>query len=199
MSKKSNKSPNEPVEGLVGDTSANADEKAAENTVEPPQPANDTEIVSEAADYSAESDGNSFDAQLKAEKDKYLRLLAEYDNFRKRSQKEREAIYADVRADTILRFLPVYDNLARALSQETADEAYRKGVEMTMNQLKEVMAKLGLAEIESVGKTFDPALHTALMHIEDDAYGENEIVTEFEKGFKLGDKVIRFSMVEVAN
>ena len=131
--------------------------------------------------------------------EKYLRLLAEYDNFRKRSAKERENIYTDVRVDTVTKFLPVYDNLKRALETETADEAFKKGVEMTFNQLGEVFKKLGVEEIEAVGKTFDPMLHNAVMHIEDDAYGENVIVQELEKGFKLGDKVIRFSMVKVAN
>ena len=99
----------------------------------------------------------------------------------------------------MVKFLPVYDNLSRALKQETADEAYRKGVEMTMNQLRDILAKLGVTEIEAVGQKFDPALHNAVMHLEDDQYGEGEIVLEFEKGFKLGDKVIRFSMVQVAN
>lgn len=138
--------------------------------------------------------------ELKDEKDKYLRLAAEYDNYRKRSQKERENIYADVRSDTVLKFLPVYDNLERALKQESVDEAYRKGVEMTMNQLKDVMAKLGVTEIEAAsGAVFDPQLHDAVMHIEDSSLGEGVIVEEFQKGFKLGDKVIRFSVVKVAN
>ena len=147
----------------------------------------------------SEPETNPLEEELKAEKDRYLRLAAEYDNFRKRSAKEREAIFSDVRADTVLKFLPVYDNLSRALQQETADEAYRKGVEMTMNQLRDILAKLGVTEIDAMGQKFDPALHTAVMHIDDEKYGESEIVLEFEKGFKLGDKVIRFSMVQVAN
>ena len=142
---------------------------------------------------------NPLEEELKAEKDRYLRLAAEYDNFRKRSAKEREAIFSDVRADTVVKFLPVYDNLSRALKQETVDEAYRKGVEMTMNQLRDILAKLGVTEIDAMGQKFDPALHNAVMHIDDENYGESEIVLEFEKGFKLGDKVIRFSMVQVAN
>jgi molecular chaperone GrpE len=133
------------------------------------------------------------------DKDKYLRLMAEYDNFRKRSAKERENIYADVRVDTVTKFLPVYDNLERAMATETADEAYKKGVEMTFNQLKEVLKKLGVEEIEAQGQPFDPTMHNAVMHVQDEAYGENVIVQEFQKGFKLGDKVIRFSMVKVAN
>lgn len=138
--------------------------------------------------------------ELKDEKDKYLRLAAEYDNYRKRSQKERESIYADVRADTVLKILPVFDNLERALKQETSDEAYRRGVEMTMTQLKDILSKLGVSEITAApGTAFDPQLHEAVMHVEDDSKGEGEVVEEFQKGFKLGDKVIRFSVVKVAN
>ena len=137
--------------------------------------------------------------ELAAEKDKYLRLLAEYDNFRKRSARERDNIYADVKADALLKLLPVFDNLERALRQETADEAYRKGVEMTMNQVLEALKTLGVTPIETEGAVFDPAVHNAVMHIEDPERGEGEIVQEFQKGFKMGDKVIRFSMVQVAN
>ena len=131
--------------------------------------------------------------------DKYIRLMAEFDNYKKRSAKERENIYTDVRVDTVTKFLPVYDNLERALKAETADEAYKKGVELTFNQLLDVFKKLGVEEIESVGKTFDPNFHNAVMHVEDEEKGESEIVEEFQKGFKIGDKVIRFSMVKVAN
>ena len=136
---------------------------------------------------------------IKEEKEKYLRLCAEYDNFRKRSQKERESLYADIKADTLLKFLPVYDNLVRALAQSTADEAYRKGVEMIMTQFNTTLEKLGITEIEALGKTFDPNMHNAVMHVEDENFGENEVVEVFQKGFKLNDKVIRFAMVKVAN
>ena len=141
----------------------------------------------------------SAEALLKAEKDRYLRLAAEYDNYRKRSSKERETIYQDVRADTVTKFLPVYDNLARALGQATCDEAYRKGVEMIMSQLQDILNRLGVTEIEALGQKFDPALHNAVMHEEDETKGEGEIVQELQKGFKMGDKVIRFAMVKVAN
>ena len=137
--------------------------------------------------------------QLAGEKDKYLRLLAEYDNFRKRSARERDNIYADVKADTLVKLLPVFDNLERALQNPTADEAYRKGVEMTMNQFMETLKAMGVTPIEALGETFDPALHNAVMHTEDPERGEQEIVQEFQKGFKMGDRVIRFSMVQVAN
>ncbi len=136
---------------------------------------------------------------IQSEKEKYLRLCAEYDNFRKRSQKEREGLYADIKADTLLKFLPVYDNLERALATPTADEAYRKGVEMTMVQFNQTLEKLGITEIEALGKPFDPNVHNAVMHVEDESFGENEVVEVFQKGFKLNDKVIRFAMVKVAN
>lgn len=136
---------------------------------------------------------------IQEEKEKYLRLAAEYDNFRKRSQRERDGLYADIKADTLLKFLPVYDNLERALNTPTADEAYRKGVEMIMGQFNQTIEKLGISEIEALGKTFDPNMHNAVMHVEDESFGENEVVEVFQKGFKLNDKVIRFAMVKVAN
>ena len=137
--------------------------------------------------------------EMAALNDKYLRVCAEYDNFRRRSQKEKEAIYGEVRAATAEKFLPVYDNLERALKQPTEDEAYRKGVEMIMTQFVTTLEKLGISPIESLGQTFDPNLHNAVMHVDDEEKGENEIVEEFQKGFMLGDKVIRFSVVKVAN
>lgn len=137
--------------------------------------------------------------QPAAASDAYLRLLAEYDNYRKRSQKEKESLYADVKADTVTKFLPVYDNLMRALAQTTEDEAYRKGVEMIMSQFCSTLEKLGVTKIDSLGEKFDPTLHNAVMHVEDEEKGENEIVEVFQEGFRLGDKVIRFAMVKVAN
>ena len=131
--------------------------------------------------------------------DKYLRICAEYDNYRRRSQKEKDNLYGDVKADTVTKFLPVYDNLERALKQGTEDEAYRKGVEMIMAQFVSTLEKLGVTPIECLGEKFDPELHNAVMHVDDEEKGENEIVEVFQKGFKLGDKVIRFAMVKVAN
>lgn len=136
---------------------------------------------------------------LKAAEDRYLRLAAEYDNFRKRSARERDAIFADVRADTVLKFLPVYDNLVRAIAAMTEDDPGRKGVEMTLAQFETVLNKLGVTPIPALGETFDPAFHNAVMHVEDEEQEENVIIEEFEKGFKMGDKIIRFSMVKVAN
>lgn len=137
--------------------------------------------------------------QIAAMNDKYLLLLAEYDNYRKRTQKEKNDLYGDIRSDVLSKFLPVYDNLERALAQPTEDEAYRKGVEMIMAQFKSTMEKLGVTEIESLGQKFDPTLHNAIMHVDDEEKGENEIVEVFQQGFRVGDKVIRFAMVKVAN
>ena len=139
------------------------------------------------------------DDALAAMNDKYLRLCAEYDNFRKRSQKEKDALYDDIKASTLKSFLPVYDNLVRALNQPTEDEAYKKGVEMIMAQFRTTLEKLGVTEMDCLGQKFDPAFHNAVMHVEDAEKGENEIVEVFQQGFKLGDKVIRFAMVKVAN
>ena len=138
-------------------------------------------------------------AELAAKEDQYLRLAAEYDNFRKRSAKEKESAWSDAKGDTAAAFLPVYDNLERALKQPCGDEAYAKGVEMTMNQLKEVFSKLGITEIPALGEPFDPNVHNAVMHVEDESVAENTIVEVFQAGFKNGEKVIRFAMVKVAN
>ena len=139
------------------------------------------------------------EAALAAEKDKYLRLAAEYDNYRRRSQKEKENTYSDGKADTVLQLLPVYDNLARAPKAECSDPNFYKGVEMTMTQLLGIFEKLGVTPIEAEGQPFDPAEHNAVVHVEDETLGENLVVEEFQKGFKLNDKVIRFAMVKVAN
>ena len=140
-----------------------------------------------------------FKSQLAAEKDKYLRLLAEYDNFRRRSQKEKENIYTDVRGETLKKFLPVYDSLWRALTQTAEDDPARKGLEMIMTQYENALTQLGVSLIEAVGQPFDANFHNAVMHVEDESVGENIVVEEFEKGFKIGDKVLRYSVVKVAN
>ncbi|MBO6041470.1 MAG: nucleotide exchange factor GrpE [Oscillospiraceae bacterium] len=141
----------------------------------------------------------ALESEKAALNDKFLRVCAEYDNFRRRSQKEKDALYGDIKANTVQQFLPVYDNLERALKQSTEDEAYRKGVEMIMAQFETTLEKLGVREIPSLGETFNPDLHNAVMHVEDEEKGENEIVEVFQKGFMLNDKVIRFAMVKVAN
>lgn len=177
------------------------EEKAEEKTEEQVEEKTDSKKEKKAKKESKKESEIKEAAEklISAEKEKYLRLCAEYDNYRKRSQKERESLYADIKADTLLKFLPVYDNLERALAQPTADEAYRKGVEMIMTQFNETLKKLGITEIDAKGQTFDPNMHNAVMHIEDDSFGENEVVEVFQKGFKLNDRVIRFAMVKVAN
>ena len=136
---------------------------------------------------------------LAQETDRVLRIAAEYENYRKRSQKEREALYVDVKSDVVLALLPVYDNLERALQQECKDQAFYTGIEMIMTQLNEIFGKLGLSPIGAVGEQFDPEYHNAVSHVEDEKAGENEIVEQFMQGFLLGDKVIRHSMVKVEN
>ena len=142
---------------------------------------------------------NEWEEKYNAEHDSYLRLAADYDNFRKRTIKEKEASYGNGKADAVEKLLPVYDNLERALNRPTEDEAYKKGVEMTMTQLVGIFAGLGVEIFGNVGDAFDPNMHNAVMHIEDENFGENIICQVFQKGFKLGDKVVRFAMVQVAN
>ncbi len=137
--------------------------------------------------------------QLAAKEDQFLRLAAEYDNFRRRSAKEKTEAYSKAKADAALAFLPVYDNLERALKQGSEDEAFLKGVEMTMTQLVNVLDSLGIKAIEAEGKPFDPNFHNAVMHIKDETLGENVVAQVFQTGFIMGDKVIRFAMVQVAN
>lgn len=167
-------------------------EEAVEETAEEV-----TETAEEAVPEVTEEE--KLQQALKEQEDKYLRLLAEYDNYRKRSQKEKENAWTTAKADTIKELLPVYDNLERALKQETTDEAYAKGVQMTMQQLKTVLEKLGVEEIPAQGETFDPNFHNAVMHMEDEAMGENIVAEVFQAGFKMGEKVIRHAMVKVAN
>ena len=142
---------------------------------------------------------NPFEEKYNAEHDAYLRLAADYDNFRKRTVKEKEASYGNGKADAVAKMLPVYDNLERALNQETADAAYKKGVEMTMNELVKIFTGLGVEIFGNVGEEFDPNIHNAVMHTEDESLGENTISMVFQKGFKIGEKVVRFAMVQVAN
>ena len=139
--------------------------------------------------------------QLAEEHDQYLRLAAEYDNYRKRTAKEKEGIYANAKIDTIKGMLPVYDNLERGLAQFGAedDDPHKKGLEMIFNQYKEALTRLGVTPIDCVGKEFDPERHNAVMHIEDESCGENTVVEVLQQGFMLGDKVLRFAIVKVAN
>ena len=147
----------------------------------------------------AEPEVNPWEEKYNAERDAHLRCAAEYDNFRKRTIKEKEASYGNGKADAVAKMLPIYDNLERALNQETSDAAYKKGVEMTMTELLKIFTGLGVEVFGNVGDEFDPNLHNAVMHIDSEDFGENVIAQVFQKGFKTGEKVIRFAMVQVAN
>ena len=136
------------------------------------------------------------EGEIAEQKDKYLRLLAEYDNFRRRSQKEKESIYSDAYGEALKALLPVADNLELAVRYSEGDKVV-EGVKIVLNQLHDALTKMGIEEIET--KTFDPNVHNAVMHVEDDAFGEGEIVEVFQKGYRKGDKIIRYAMVKVAN
>ena len=163
------------------------------------------EVIEETAEVQEETpveevpEVNPFEEKYNAEHDAHLRLAAEYDNFRKRTIKEKEASYGNGKADAVAKMLPVYDNLERALNQETTDAAFKKGVEMTMAELTKIFTALGVEIFGNVGDQFDPNLHNAVMHIENEDLGENSISAVFQKGFKISDKVVRFAMVQVAN
>ena len=131
--------------------------------------------------------------------DKYLRLAVEYDNYRKRTAKEKESIYGDAKADTIKPLLAVYDNLERGIAQYDEADVHRQGLELIMRQFTETLTKLGVTEIEAQGQPFDPEKHNAVMHIDDESLAENTVAEVFRKGYQMGDKVVRFAMVKVAN
>ena len=193
MSKKKEKK--DPVQ----ETPMAPEEEILEEQSEPVQEAEpQADAAVEEPEGAPEETGPSAEEAL-IPKEQFLRLAAEYDNYRKRTAREKENLWTEAKADTVQAFLPVYDNLERALKQDTADEAYKKGVEMIMAQMKEVFAKLGVTEIEAQGKPFDPNLHNAVMHIEDENLEENTVAQVFQAGFMLGEKVIRFAMVQVAN
>ena len=173
------------------------DKKEKENVTE--EVMEETAQVQEEVPAEEVPEVNPFEEKYNAEHDAHLRLAAEYDNFRKRTIKEKEASYGNGKADAVAKMLPVYDNLERALNQETADAAFKKGVEMTMAELVKIFTALGVEIFGNVGDQFDPNLHNAVMHIENEDLGENSISAVFQKGFKIGDKVVRFAMVQVAN
>ncbi len=137
--------------------------------------------------------------EVSESKEQYLRLYAEFDNFKKRSVKEKQQAYCDAKADALSAFLPAVDNIERALLSNGEGEDLKKGVELIMKQVLDIMSANGIEEIEALGKTFDPNLHNAVMHIEDESFGEQEICEVFQKGYKIGEKVVRYSVVKVAN
>ena len=156
-------------------------------------------VQEEAVAEEAAPEVDPWEEKYNAEHDSYLRLAADYDNFRKRTIKEKEMSYTNGKSDAVEKLLPVYDNLERALNQPTEDAAYKKGVEMTMNELVKIFTGLGVEIFGNTGDAFDPNLHNAVMHIDDETLGENTISQVFQKGFKLGEKIVRFAMVQVAN
>ena len=137
--------------------------------------------------------------QLEETEDRLKRVAAEFDNYKKRNIKERDGMYNSLVSDIVSNFLPVIDNLEKAVTAETKDEEYKKGIELVLKQFKDVLNSRGVIEIETIGKTFDPELHEAVSSVQDDTKGEKEIVQEYRKGYKIGDRVIRHSMVVVAN
>ena len=191
MSKKNKEKKEQPV------TEEPASEVEETKEALPEEEASENEPPKEEAPQ--ESELEQARKALAQEHDQYLRLAAEYDNFRKRSRKEKEALYTDVKAETVAKFLPVFDDLERALANETTDEAYKKGVELTMAGLRKVMTGLGVEEFGAVGDAFDPNAHNAVRHIESEELGENTIAQVFQKGFRIGEKVIRHAVVQVAN
>lgn len=176
-----------------------ASEETAENAAE--EETSDEKVPKKEEDPAAalEAKVKALEDAAAADKDKYLRLLAEYDNFRKRSIKERLDASADATAKAALEIISVIDNFERAMAAECSDEGYKKGVEMIYGQFTEVIKKLGVEEIEALGKEFDPNLHNAVSQVEDENFGENTVSQVYQKGYKLGDKVIRCAMVVVAN
>ena len=192
MSKKKQDRNEKPVQEAAGEVKPETE--AAVTEPEAPE--------KEAEAAKAPAEPTELEKALKAqaqEHDQYLRLAAEYDNFRKRSQREKDAIYQNAVADTAKKLLPVYDNLERALKNDTSDEAFKKGVEMTMTELLKIMEGLGIKPFGAAGESFDPEKHNAVMHIDDEALAENTIAEVFQSGFTLGERVIRFAMVKVAN
>lgn len=188
MAKKETKQTEAPVEEVT-------------KTPETPEPPEAAETVPQPEQTEAPEppEVNPWEEKYNAERDAHLRVAAEFDNFRKRTVKEKEASYGNGKADAVAKILPVYDNLERALKQETTDAAFKKGVEMTMTELVKILNGLGVEIFGQVGDSFDPNLHNAVMHTENEELGENVIAQVFQKGFKIGEKVVRFAMVQVAN
>ena len=189
MSKQENTTPMEEQETPVTPEAEALQEEAKEENVE-------TFTVTRAQMEQMEN----LAQQLSQLNDQHLRLMAEYDNYRKRTTKEKEGIYQDAKTDTIAKFLEVYDNLERAVAQEgDEDNVHKKGMEMIFHQLQAVLEKLGVTVLDPMGQPFDPERHNAVMHVEDESLGENTVSQVYQKGFLLGEKVIRFATVVVAN
>lgn len=183
------------------DTENLKDKESAEETVEAAQKQSKKEKKSDKKELEAlKAQVEKLEAELKASKDSHLRSLAEYDNFRKRSQREKDAAYGDAKANTLSLLLPVIDNFDRAAENKTDDiDTYRKGIEMIISQFSDILKRLEVESFGEVGEEFDPNMHNAVMHTESDELGQNTIAAVFEKGYKMGDRVLRFATVQVAN
>ena len=185
-------------ESAEAEDTAVTDEAAAETQSEQAESEQQTD-QQQSSEEQEPSEEEKLKKELEESKDKYLRLMAEYDNFRKRSAKERLELSATVKGNTIGEILPVFDNFERALAAETQDTNYKAGVEMIFKQFGDMLTKLGVEIIDPIGQTFDPNIANAVNQIEDENLGENEVAQVFQKGYKIGDKVIRYAMVVVAN
>ncbi len=185
-------------ESAEAEDTAVTDEAAAETQSEQTESEQQTD-QQQSSEQQEPSEEEKLKKELEESKDKYLRLMAEYDNFRKRSAKERLELSATVKGNTIGEILPVFDNFERALAAETQDTNYKAGVEMIFKQFGDMLTKLGVEIIDPIGQTFDPNIANAVNQIEDENLGENEVAQVFQKGYKIGDKVIRYAMVVVAN
>lgn len=177
----------------------NEDKKENEKEILEKEGADPETPESVVIDEKAPTEIEKLSSELIQEKDKYLRLMAEFDNFRKRSSKEKLESYSDATSKVISDILPVFDNFERALESETADENFKTGVQMIFNQFSDVLKKLGIEVVNPVGEEFNPNYSNAINQIEDENFGENTVAQVFQKGYKIGDKVIRYAMVVVAN
>ena len=177
--------------------------EATEEEVQEKKPAEKKKVKKLEAEIEAlAKEKAALETSLAEANDKYTRLFAEYDNYRKRSAKEREGVYTDAYVDVIKDILPILDNMERALQYKDAqggEDNMAKGLEMIMKSFAESLTKMGVSEIAALGETFDPNVHNAIMHVDDEQFGESEIVEVFMKGYIKGDKVIRHSVVKVAN
>ncbi|MCD7727877.1 MAG: nucleotide exchange factor GrpE [Ruminococcus sp.] len=181
----------------------NKEKKDLEETVDEPKEESEekpkTEPDKEESAEESLTEEEKLKAELAEQKDKYLRVMAEYDNFRKRTAKERLELISTAKADAVTQILPVIDNFERALSAQTQDETYKAGIEMIFKQFGDVLKNLGIEEINPLGEKFDPNVANAVNQIEDEDLGENEVAQVFQKGYRIGDKVLRYAMVVVAN
>ena len=197
MSKKTNSNPASEEKAQTASAAEQTEETAQQTEAEAAKQSEDKKP--EEAKQQEASEFEKAQQALAQEHDSYLRLAAEYDNYRKRTAKEKESLYGDAKADTVKPFLEVLDNLERGLAQFEEGDPHRQGMEMICKQFMTVLEKLGVQQIEALGQPFDPARHNAVMHVEDESAGENTVVEVFQQGYALGDKILRFAMVKVAN